>query len=178
LYDSSVSTCIMSLYKNEFKWERLLFFKNEFKRQTRLFAIISCGLPNYNVHFRHKHPQLFHRLSKRPMEFDIFVEELNLGIEYQGQQHYEPVERFDGKNKKKANESFNHRLLLDQEKRELAQKVQLNFWEIKYSDWDGSLAYIIKKLKVKFDIILEREVVLENASKRGFLNEEIIYSTD
>ena len=177
IYGGSVSDCIINTL-DEYPWEKIFFYKNEFKRERRLYGIISCGLPNLKVHFRHRHPQLSHRLSKRPMEFDIFVEELNLGIEYQGQQHYEPVERFDGKNKKKATESFNHRLLLDQEKRELAQKVQLNFWEIKYSDWDGSLAYIIEKLKVKFDIILNREVVLENAYKRGFLNEEIIYSTD
>lgn len=177
LYSGSVSECVMSIL-DQHPWEKILFYKNEFKRERRLFGIISCGLPEFTVHFRYKHPEISHRLSKRPMEFDVFVEELSLGIEYQGQQHYEPVERFDGKDKAKAIESFQHRLLLDQEKRKQAQKLQLNFWEIKYSDWNGSLAYIIKQLKIKFDINLEREIVLKNASKRGFLNEEIIYSSD
>lgn len=177
LYSASVSECVMTIL-DEHPWEKIFFYKNEFKRERRLYGIIACGLPKFKVHFRYKHPQISHRLSNRPMEFDVFVEELNLGIEYQGQQHYEPIERFDGKDKAKAIESFQHRLLLDQEKREQAQKLQLNFWEIKYSDWDGSLAYIIKQLKLKFDINLEREIILKNASKRGFLNEEIIYSSD
>lgn len=177
IYGGSVSDCIMNTL-DEYPWEKIFFYKNEFKRERRLYGIIACGLPSSKVKFRHKHSQLRHSLSDRPMEFDVFVEELNLAIEYQGQQHYEPVERFDGKNEEKAIESFQHRLLLDREKRDLAQKEQLNYWEIKYSDWDGSLTYIVQNLKTKFNIIIEREVVLEHAAKRGFLNEEIIYSTD
>ena len=49
-------------------------------------------------------------------------------------------------------------------------------WKIPY-EWEIKNSFI-QNLKTKFNIIIEREVVLENAAKRGFLNEEIIYSTD
>ena len=175
LYDSSVSTCIMSLSQNEFQWERLLFFKNEFKRQTRLFAIISCGLPNYNVHFRYKHPDLKHELSNKKMEFDIFIEDLNSAIEYHGKQHYEVVDRFHGKDPVKAEEKLKHSKMLDAEKRAKASKAKLNLWEIKYSEWAGSLNYIIKYFNNNFRILLSSTTLVANASTRGFVANSLIY---
>ena len=175
LYDSSVSTCIMSLYKNEFKWEKIFFYKNEFKRERRLFGIISCGLPHYTVYFRYRHPDLKHQISDKKMEFDIFIEELNSGIEYHGKQHYEIVERFHGKDPVIATEKLKHSKMLDAEKREKVSEAKLNLWEIKYSEWDGSLNYIIKYFNNHFGILLSSTTIFENASKRGFVDNEIIY---
>ena len=109
------------------------------------------------------------------MEFDIFIEELNSGIEYHGKQHYEIVEIFHGTDPVKAAEKLKHSKFLDAEKREKASEAKLNLWEIKYSEWDGSLNYIIKYFNDHFGILLSSTTIFENASKRGFVDNEIIY---
>lgn len=48
--------------------------------------------------------------------FDIYFPLLNIAIEYQGEQHFEPVEYFGG------NDAFQKNILRDKRKRELAQK--------------------------------------------------------
>lgn len=172
-YASSISDCIMTVLGEEHPWEKILFYKNEYKREVRLYGIISCGLPKENVIFRYKHPTLRHEISGRKIEFDVFVETLNLAIEYQGQQHYQPVERFDGKDPIKAQKSFQRRIETDQEKRDQAKANGVRLLEIKYSDWDGSLDYIIAIIKENFNINLSHEVIINNAKLRGLVNNEI-----
>lgn len=60
-----------------------------------------------------------------PQNLDIFIPSLNVGIEYQGRQHYEPVDFFGGE------EAFRHRVELDQRKRQLCQEngTKLIEWE-------------------------------------------------
>jgi len=73
--------------------------------ETRLFNFIKENC-NYNIKRQKKFSWLG---SKR---IDIFIEELNIGIEYQGKQHFEPVECFGGafefeKTKKRDEEKYN-----------------------------------------------------------------------
>ena len=62
------------------------------------------------------------------MSYDIFISRLNVAIEYQGKQHFEPVNFFGGKS------SFEKLKIRDKEKAALSSKngiklVYINYWE-------------------------------------------------
>jgi hypothetical protein len=59
-------------------------------QETLLFNLIRKIFPNYEI-IHHYFPEFL-----GGQELDIFIEDLNLGIEYQGQQHFEPIEFFGG----------------------------------------------------------------------------------
>ena len=62
------------------------------------------------------------------MSYDIFICGLNVAIEYQGKQHFEPVEIFGGE------EHFQEQIHRDQLKKDLSLQngvalVYINYWE-------------------------------------------------
>lgn len=62
------------------------------------------------------------------MSYDIFISGLNIAIEYQGKQHYEPVEFFGGE------EAFHDLQKRDREKAQLSKEngiklIYINYWE-------------------------------------------------
>lgn len=62
------------------------------------------------------------------MSYDVFISGLNIAIEYQGKQHFEPVEYFGGE------EAYINTLKRDKEKLELSIKnniklIYINYWE-------------------------------------------------
>ncbi len=59
--------------------------------ETILYYIVKKIFPDYTVR-RHYRPSFLGGL-----ELDVFVEELNIGIEYQGIQHYKPIKHWGGK---------------------------------------------------------------------------------
>jgi hypothetical protein len=59
--------------------------------ETILYHIICSLFPNFTIR-RHYRPDFLEGL-----ELDIFIEELKVGLEYQGIQHYEPVNHWGGK---------------------------------------------------------------------------------
>lgn len=59
---------------------------------------------------------------------DIFIPSINLGIEYQGQQHYEAVALFGGE------DALSKRKKLDQKKRALCKEQGVSLAEIRYDD--------------------------------------------
>jgi len=58
--------------------------------ETQLFQIVSKILADHDV-LRHHRPDWLHGL-----ELDIFVPALKLALEYQGQQHFHPIEAWGG----------------------------------------------------------------------------------
>ncbi|MCH8081652.1 MAG: hypothetical protein IID52_04630 [Proteobacteria bacterium] len=58
--------------------------------ETHLDSIIKMLFPQYQIE-RETSPKWL-----RPMRFDIYMPEVRVAIEYQGLQHYRPVERFGG----------------------------------------------------------------------------------
>jgi len=60
--------------------------------ETLLFYIVSSQYPEYSIR-RHYRPKFLEGL-----ELDIYIEELKLGIEYQGIQHFQPIEHWGGQN--------------------------------------------------------------------------------
>lgn len=63
-----------------------------------------------------------------PQSFDIFIPELNIAIEYQGIQHYKPIDYFGG------DEGFKHRQELDLKKKQLAQNNNIKLIEWLYNE--------------------------------------------
>jgi hypothetical protein len=67
------------------------------------------------------------------MSYDIYIQDLKVAIEYQGKQHFEPVDYFGGK------EAFEKGQIRDNEKRKLSKEngiklVYINFDEVITTD--------------------------------------------
>lgn len=71
---------------------------------------------------------------------DVYIPSKRIGIEYQGEQHYRPIEHFGGK------ESFEKRKELDRQKKELCTKNDIMLIEWKYSE---PINEMILKKKIK-----------------------------
>lgn len=102
--------------------------------ETILYYTVKKLFPNYKI-YRHYRPGFLEGL-----ELDIFIEEVNIGIEYQGIQHYKPVEHWGGK------EALKELKKRDSCKKKLceAQEVQLVYF--KYNE-GLSDDFVLTKLK-------------------------------
>ena len=63
-----------------------------------------------------------------PLSFDFYLPEHNTCVEYQGKQHYQPIEFFGGES------SFKKQQKLDKIKREYCQNNNITLLEIKYNE--------------------------------------------
>ncbi len=99
--------------------------KEEFANEK----VISHGMPQW--------------LGKQHL--DIYLPEKNIGIEYQGDQHQEPVDFFGGK------EGFENRIKLDNKKKELCQKNNCKLIYV-YPNYDWNEVKIrISKILAEID---------------------------
>ena len=73
---------------------------------------------------------------KISLRFDFYIPHLNLCIEYQGQQHYEPVD-FSGKGMQWANEKFKEGQEKDNIKRNYCNNNNIKLLEIPYWDYEN-----------------------------------------
>ena len=75
-------------------------------------------------------------------EIDIFIPELSIGIEYQGQQHYHPIKYWGGKNALVENEKR------DERKRELCKKNKVGLCIFTYKEQKLlSKEYVLNKIQ-------------------------------
>ena len=87
-------------------------------------AYVSQICKKYNLDvIHHAHPPFLGKQDK-----DIFIPALKIGIEYQGRQHYEPIEFFGGV------DGFNHRKDLDERKKKLCKKHEITLIEFRYDE--------------------------------------------
>ena len=78
----------------------------------------------------------------KPLPFDFYLPNYNICIEYQGQQHYEPVEYFGGESK------FKDQIKKDNIKKEYCKKNNIHLFEIPYySDLDEELVKLYELIK-------------------------------
>jgi len=108
--------------------------------ESILYAIIKRVFPKHNIK-RHYRPGILEGL-----ELDIYIEELNVGIEYQGLQHFKPVKHWGGE------EEFIKTKERDKRKRKLCK---LNNIHLIYFDYTEGLTeeLVIQKLKSFMDIV-------------------------
>ena len=102
--------------------------------ETELYYLIKNAFPNTKV-IQHGHTEW---LGKQHL--DIFLPEYNIAIEYQGKQHFEPIEYFGGI------ESFNKTIARDKIKQDLCLK---NGCELIYVTEDYEKSCIIQDISQK-----------------------------
>ena len=106
--------------------------RGKWVHEKLLFDIISSIFSEYNVQFHYRGKWL------EMLELDIFIEELAIGIEYQGIQHYQPIAHWGGQ------EGFTKRRLNDLKKKRLCEKNGVQ------------LVYFTYKEKITSQLIMER----------------------
>lgn len=90
--------------------------------ETLLFKLINDTFPEATLISQFSPPWLGRQ------RFDIFVKEINLAIEYNGKQHYEPIDYYGGI------QGFNNTKKRDEEKRRKCQLNNCNLIEVKYNE--------------------------------------------
>jgi hypothetical protein len=106
--------------------------------ETELYYKIKDTFVGYDV-IHHGNPNWLGR-----QHLDIYFPSLNIGIEYQGLQHYEPVEYFGGK------EAFQKNLERDEKKRKLCE---INNCVLIYVNENYDFDKIVLEIKEKIQII-------------------------
>lgn len=86
--------------------------------ETELFYHVRTEFPNLNV-IHHGRPEWLGR-----QHLDIFIEDFNIGIEYQGKQHSQSVEYFGG------DTSFTKQLMLDEKKKSICKDYSCELIEV------------------------------------------------
>jgi len=79
--------------------------------ESELFDLVRSAFPNQVV-MRHARPEWL-----SPQHLDVYMPSVSLALEYQGRQHYEPVEFFGGE------AAFRRQQQRDQRKREACRKA-------------------------------------------------------
>lgn len=140
-YSTSLARALVANYPDT-NWDLARLLKVG-KTQKQLHHFVENLLPNFEVVANFRHPLLRFSDSGHPMEIDIWISELQLGIEYQGEQHYPEAFRvgmFGGEDESK---SLHKR---DAEKREACAKAGILLLEFDYR-WDRKKASVRKMLK-------------------------------
>ncbi|MEJ4087638.1 hypothetical protein [Galbibacter orientalis] len=100
--------------------------------ESLLYNLVQNAFPEYEVTTQYS-PDWLGR-----QRIDIFIKELNVAIEYNGKQHYEPVTYFGGK------EGFLKTVERDKMKKKKCKRNGCRLIEIKY---DENLQYAVEKIK-------------------------------
>jgi hypothetical protein len=102
--------------------------------ETQLYYLVKQIFPNHEIIFHHRPRWL------KGLEIDVFIPSLNLGFEYQGQQHYHSIKLWGGD---AALQKTKER---DKQKKILCKKLSVKLIEIKYTE-PISKEFIEYKLK-------------------------------
>jgi len=90
--------------------------------ETTLFKIVSMLFPDYEVIHHCRNAEL------EGLELDIWLPELKVGIEYQGEQHYNVVDHWGGK------AGLERRMANDKKKKRLCEILGYHLIEFKYTE--------------------------------------------
>ena len=86
-------------------------------------------------------------VSKRNLKFDFYIPKLNLAIEYDGQQHFEPVD-FSGKGYESALEIYNNTRMRDKIKDDFCANNNIRLLRIPYTEYENIHDILINNLVV------------------------------
>ena len=109
--------------------EKIQYSKPEYKWKTEEYVlkIIKKHYRDYGVVSQHR-PFFLRSSFGGQMSYDVFISKLKIAVEYQGKQHFEPVEFFGGE------EAYEKVKMRDEEKRKLSELngiklVYFNYWD-------------------------------------------------
>jgi hypothetical protein len=149
---------VMSYYERELRESENDFRENRgvpkigegWISETELYYNLKNEFSNYNV-IHHGRPKWLDR-----QHLDIYIEDLNIGIEYMGSQHYQPIEYFGG------DESFQKTKERDRIKKEKCLKHKCFFLIVN----EGyQLTEVIETIKQIIDSSIMKPLVLEFPKK-------------
>lgn len=104
--------------------------------EKHLLQLVMKEFPNYNIISQYAPKWL------KGQRFDIFIEELNVAIEYNGIQHFKSIDFFGG------DEGLAKTQFLDNQKREKSLKNGVKIFNIDYNqDFNDSFSKLIILLK-------------------------------
>lgn len=100
---------------------------NRWKSEELMYKIVRKIFKKYNVIYQHR-PFFLKTSIGGQMSYDVFIPKLKLAFEYQGQQHFEPIEFFGGE------ESYKQTCERDKAKKTLSKLngiklIYVNYWE-------------------------------------------------
>ena len=100
---------------------------NKWVTEELVYNLTKKIFKNYNVIYQHR-PYFLKSSIGGQMSYDIFISGLNIAIEYQGKQHFEPIDFFGGKI------GFGKVKIRDAEKLKLSNDhgvklIYINYWE-------------------------------------------------
>ena len=120
------SACCQKYFKdveNEFRESLGIRFK-EFgsDSEVSVYFFVKKLLPSHTIILQYSPDWL------KPQRMDLFIKELNLAIEYQGEQHFSPIDYFGGE------KQFKMLLENDNRKYELAKAMGVNLEYIRHDE--------------------------------------------
>lgn len=112
---------------NDAEWTSYIYPTKKWKTEEIITKTISKHYKEYGVISQHR-PLWLKSSFGGQMSYDIYISELKIAIEYQGEQHFKPVEYFGGE------ESFKKVQIRDKEKQQLSNEkgiklIYINYWE-------------------------------------------------
>ena len=99
--------------------------------EQRLISLLKNN--GYKVSLQYKFDDCVY---KKPLRFDAYDCEHKIAYEYQGEQHYRPI-NFNGYDVKKSEEEFELNQIRDQIKRDYCKKNNIHLIEIPYWEYDN-----------------------------------------
>lgn len=111
----------------------------KWRAEHKLLDRIRYSLPNIQVLHQYSPPWLGRQI------FDIYIPDYNIAIEYNGQQHYIPIEWYGG------TKSLIGQIEMDNKKRQKCIDNNCSLFEVPYYFNDNQVNEIIEKIKYKID---------------------------
>lgn len=107
-------------------WYDYVLPENKWKSEQLVYEMAKQLYPKYAVWYQFRPDFLC--TGKGQLSYDVYISKLRVAIEYQGKQHFEPVEIFGGENSfKRQKERDNLKMKLSKENG--VKLVYINYWE-------------------------------------------------